>query len=74
MRQVLVAGAMFLASGFVGLGQSSEEVMVERAIALGKSGQIDSALEFVVFFHNSSTFYLFVYMKLSVVPLDHCGR
>ena len=36
---------MFLASGFAGLGQSSEDVLVERAIALGKSGQMDWALE-----------------------------
>jgi tetratricopeptide (TPR) repeat protein len=45
LLRILVAGVMFLAYGIDGLGQSSEEVMVERAIALGKSGQIDSALE-----------------------------
>ena len=40
----LVAGGMFLAFGFVAFGQSSEDITVERAIALGKSGQIESAL------------------------------
>ena len=45
LLRILVVGVMFLAHGFAGLGQSSEDVIVERAIALGKSGQIESALE-----------------------------
>ena len=45
LLQNLVAGGMLLASGFAVIGQTSEEVIVERAIALGKSGQIESALE-----------------------------
>ena len=45
LLQSLVAGGMLLASGFAVIGQTSEEVIVERAIALGKSGQIESALE-----------------------------
>jgi len=44
LRLAMATLGMFLAAGFVVHAQQTDDVLVERAIALGKSGQIESAL------------------------------